>query len=351
MRRFSIIIVTMALAFGILFSGCGKNENVHTNNGMKLIENLNYEGALAEFEKAIVKSEDYELTYRGQGIAYMGMSDYDKAIESFEKALQAAGMFPSRLEYDINYYKATAEYKDERFEDAIQTLDAVIKLKEKESDAYFLRGIAKLSIQDEKGARVDFTQALDLNKHRTETVVDIYIAMRDTGYEDLGTAYLKEAINKGSGTLNDYEMGSLCFYLKDYENARNYLEKANSSKEKEKENIVLLLGQAYANLGDYNYASVLYSKYLEKDAKSVEILNQYGLSKMKLGEHEEALKAFQTAIQIKSNSLSQVLRYNEIVAYEKLGQFDQAKIKMEEYLKLYPDDEDAIREYKFLKTR
>lgn len=36
-----------------------------------------------------------------------------------------------------------------------------------------------------------------------------------------------------------------------------------------------------------------------------------------------------------------------IIAYEYSGDFATAKSKMEEYMKDYPDDEDAAREYQF----
>ena len=49
--------------------------------------------------------------------------------------------------------------------------------------------------------------------------------------------------------------------------------------------------------------------------------------------------------------MMQVLKMNEIVAYEKLGEYKQAAVLLGNYLKTYPDDETAKREYEFLKTR
>ena len=54
---------------------------------------------------------------------------------------------------------------------------------------------------------------------------------------------------------------------------------------------------------------------------------------------------------VEGNTVTQSLKFNEIVAYEYLGQYDQAKLAMEQYLALYPDDEKAQREAVFLKTR
>ena len=50
-------------------------------------------------------------------------------------------------------------------------------------------------------------------------------------------------------------------------------------------------------------------------------------------------------------SIMQTLSFNEIVAYEYLGEFEQATVLLENYLKNYPDDVQAKREYGFLSTR
>ena len=49
--------------------------------------------------------------------------------------------------------------------------------------------------------------------------------------------------------------------------------------------------------------------------------------------------------------MMQTLSFNEIVAYEHLGDFKQAFVLMENYLKNYPDDVQARREYQFLSSR
>ena len=54
---------------------------------------------------------------------------------------------------------------------------------------------------------------------------------------------------------------------------------------------------------------------------------------------------------LQDTSMDQSLTYNEIVAYEYLGQFKKAAVLMESYLQKYPTDEDARREYIFLNTR
>ena len=42
---------------------------------------------MEKFEQALLDKEDMELSYRGQGIAYMGLTDYEQAAVCFEEAL------------------------------------------------------------------------------------------------------------------------------------------------------------------------------------------------------------------------------------------------------------------------
>lgn len=47
----------------------------------------------------------------------------------------------------------------------------------------------------------------------------------------------------------------------------------------------------------------------------------------------------------------QEMKYNEIVAYEKLGKWENARTKLKEYVKDYPDDERGTKEAEFLETQ
>ena len=49
--------------------------------------------------------------------------------------------------------------------------------------------------------------------------------------------------------------------------------------------------------------------------------------------------------------MKQSLLFNEIAAYEYLGDFAQAKVLINKYLTMYPDDAQAQREAGFLATR
>ena len=55
-----------------------------------------------------------------------------------------------------------------------------------------------------------------------------------------------------------------------------------------------------------------------------------------------------------AESFSEVLQemlFNQIVCYEKLSDWENAKSKIAEYIQVYPDDADAQREAIFLQSR
>lgn len=52
---------------------------------------------------------------------------------------------------------------------------------------------------------------------------------------------------------------------------------------------------------------------------------QSGLCRMNAGSYDQALAAFQAGLQLTPNDMLQTLKYNEITAYEYLGNYAQAK--------------------------
>lgn len=345
------IIASFSIMAAITMTACGASQGENMKAGMEAIEQMQYEESLVSFEKAIVGGENLELAYRGQGLAYMGMANYAEAITSFENALRQAGMFPGELEYDINYYLATARYKNGDAMGAIEALDAVIDLKNDSQDAYFLRGSAWMSVSEYEKAKKDFDKAVELSKSDTEMIIDVYEVLAHYEYKEEGVSYLNTLLKDHIKDMSDLEKGKVYFYLEDYENARNSLEVAKSSQKKQDATVILFLGKSYEALGDSEYAAGLYSGYLAENDPNPEIYNQLGLCKLETKDYQAALSAFTAGLSIEDNLLVQNLSYNQIVAYEYLGEFDQAKAAMKKYVETYPDDENAAREYIFLKTR
>lgn len=346
-NRMNLLVAIMLTV--VFCSGCSltdKDEN--TKAGMAAIESLDYDGALASFALAKEAGEDERLLYRGEGLAYMGKVQYAEAEAAFETALSYSNGRPDSMDYDINYYLATAYYKQGDVDKAIKVYDAIIALKPEDEDAYYLRGVMYTQKGSLEQATENFDKAISLEKNNYDRLIDIYCVLNDNGYKETGQTYLQAAMENGTKGMTNYEKGRISFYLEDYESARNYLEKA---KEEGGHEAVLFLGKTYETLGDNNYAISVYNTYISAGNANPQVLNQMGLCKMEMGDYQGALEAFQTAMNIEDNGMMQVLKLNEIVAYEMLHEYKKAAVLLESYLKTYPDDEIATREYTFLKTR
>lgn len=346
----SFILTSMCICLICGFSGCGKGSvNPGVAEGMQYITDMDYSAALSSFETARTNGEEERLITRGMGIACMGLTDYEGAIENFLACLALSDGMVEDMDYDVNYYLAAAYQKAGRYSEAEAVYDAILALKSDETDAYFLRGNARLSQGQYEAAKEDFDKVVELEPANYSRLIQVYEVLSAEGYKEPGLLYLEAALSERSDRMSAFDKGCINYYLGNYEQAQVFLEEA---KEDGGADAYLYLGMAYEATGDYNYAITnVYTSYLNRNEGNAEIYNQLGLCYMKQEDYASALSAFQSAMQIPENGMMQTLQFNEIIAYEYVGEYTQAAVLLENYLKIYPDDEAAKREYGFLSTR
>lgn len=341
-----ILCTVGCLIMGIMV-GCGSS-NEKTEEGMQLIQSLDYEGALEQFAEAQDLGEDSRLIARGQGIARMGLTDYEQAIACFQEALAGSSGFLQPVDYDLNYYLAAAYTKNGQYAEAEKTYDAILALKGKEKDAYFLRGTVRLAQDDYENAKADFDRVMSMEPGNYDRLIEIYQVLEYYGYTEVGREYLQNVLDDADKQITAYNQGRIFYYMGSYREAASSLEQARESGNA---GSYLYLGKAYEAMGDYNYAANVYNSYLAQSDPDAEIYNQLGLCEMTLQDYQKALEAFQAGMRIENNAIMQTLSFNEIVAYEYLGEYQKASVLLNNYLSNYPDDEAAIREQAFLSTR
>ena len=255
---------------------------------------------------------EQQMTLRSQGMEQALAGDYESAIASYNEALSLAGMRAGALELDIASYKASAQYHAGDTQGAVDTCTAVLDLK-KSAEMYLTRGLIYKAAGDTEAANADFQTAKDM-----------------TSSKDLIT------------------LGRLSYYMEDYNGAKNYLEQAYKNGNQES---LYWQGELYWQMGNKDYAVTLYQNYLEEHTDRPDIYVKVASYQADQGDYESALSTIQDGIALgDSDSLQDLLGY-EIAVYEQMGDFETAKVKMESYLESYPEDEDAAREYIFLKTR
>lgn len=341
-------IIGIMLIGMLALSGCSTNKSTENiKQGFDAITALEYENALTCFTAAAEAKENPQQIARGQGISYLGLAKYKEAIEQFLTALSYSDEFVDNFDFDTNYYLATAYFKNGQMEEAEQVYSSILALRD-DREAHYLRGVVYLEEDKLAEAKADFDIALAKDSSDYDMRIEIAQALLEKDYEEEAKAYLQAALGSNEKKISDFDKGRLSYYMGDYESARNYLETAKNNKSAEK---VLLLGQTYEKMGDFNYAASIYSNYLTDNSEDVIIMNRLGMCKLQAGDAESALRYFEQALALNNPSMIQILKFNQIVAYEYLGDFAQASVLMKNYLQVYPDDKDALREYEFLKSR
>ena len=75
----------MLVMTGVLLTGCmGTN---YLEEGVSQLEEKQYEEASKSFQKEIDEEKNLDEAYRGMGIAYFEMEEFEKAIDVFGEAL------------------------------------------------------------------------------------------------------------------------------------------------------------------------------------------------------------------------------------------------------------------------
>ena len=281
--------------------------------------------------------------YRKIGINSMAEGDYDKAVKSFQKALDTSLGKIGAEEIDICYYKAAAQFAKKDYDGAIETYTSLIDYDKENANAYYLRGSVYLDTDKKDKTAVKYAG------REYEIYEGIYENLTNKGETEEAKNYLKKALDIKPKDGADYaEQGHVYYLLEDYTQAKSSLDRAIDKDDK---TALLYLAEVYNATDQQEQGQALLESYVKENAKDSEALNTLGMMQMKDGNYEDALKYFQMGLKNKDAVNKQELMKNEIAAYEYSGDFESAKKTMQAYIKEYKSDEEAVREYTFLKTR
>lgn len=351
MKNKKEIAVLLAAAVMMSMTGCmGKRTGgVMTDQGMEAIENLDYSGALADFEQAVKNGEDAVPALRGMGMAYMGMAQYEEAIEAFDEALEYTDDKMEENIQDILLYKASAQYRLKEYEATVETCDELLKGETKTADAYYMRGASYLNMGYSDRAREDFDLAAELTPKDYTLYLNIYEAFEKQNLSAVGDEYLQTALSIPPQDAQDYYcIGQIYYYLEQYEQAQDAL---ISPVEEKYVPALQLMGRIYLAQEDFAHAKAMYEMIQQESGASAETYNGLALCALEEGEYEQAISYIEQGLNVAADTQKQELLFNEIVAYEKKLDFTTARVKAENYVTLYPADDAGQKELAFLKTR
>lgn len=290
-----------------------------------------------------------ELAYRRVGISSMQSGDYEGAIAAFNGALSCCVGEIGETEIDICYYKAAAQYASGDTEGALGTYNALIDYDKKDANAYYLRGCLLLENGETAKAQEDFANAVRYNSGDYELYIHIYENLSAYNLQAEGEEYLNKAFDiKGDGAENLAYRGKLYFLLGQNENA---LKELTAALEKKNVEANLTIAQVYEALGDSETAEMYYKTYVESGTADSEAMNALAEIEMRKLNYTGALDYIDQGLAMEQVSNRRELMQNQIICMEYSGDFGGAWTVIQEYVKLYPEDTEAEREYIFLKNR
>ncbi|WP_373215516.1 tetratricopeptide repeat protein [Ruminococcus sp. 5_1_39BFAA] len=355
--KFRKTALILAVCIGTaVFSGCDNEKQKIFEQAGKNLEQGSYEYALQEYAESVNNQVNLPMSYRGMGIANLRLGNYEAAIESFTNALGCDRVKKS-LEKDLYTYRATARFLAGLYEDAMADCQMLAQNHTMDADCYFLTGKVALAMDAYDEAANNFEQSFgeDSTYDRAIQIYEVYL---EQDMEADGSRYLEAVLaSEPKGTQDICDRGRIYYYMDDYANARQELTEASNQGSTE---ALLLLGMVYMAQNDYSNARAMYQQFVSQalDAQesdgaqsAAQGYNGLALCDIAEGNYDSALENISSGISFAEEEEMQSLLFNEVVAYEKKLDFATALQKVQAYLEIYPDDEEAKKEMAFLKTR
>lgn len=240
---------------------------------------------------------------------------------------QSRGNYTSQGRYELSKGRYAA---------AIELLNRSIDQSSFNSEAYFLRGIAKYELEDLNGAEKDFTKAIELNPKNHEAFLYRGVCRSQVlNYKD-AFADFNQAIKLNDEDWRTYTNRSLASLQMDRFvdviadcNKVIDLNKADSYT-------YLVRGEAKAGLEMYNVAIEDFERSIKLDSLSMNPVLHRGMAKAKLEQFESAIADFERSMELDTSSALPV--FHRGVAFSEMGKHKEAVADFNEVLRQYPDN-------------
>ncbi len=322
--------------------------------GFALIGMKQYEEAVAQFETVVMDKDipmvlkNNKRAYRGMGIAYFTMQDYEAATKYLNLALQISEL--SELNDDIRSYIASCYDNLAKYEEAIEAYTDLIQSNPKNAALYSSRGNIYRKLGEYESSISDYEKAISYASDKFDVYFGAYTAFREMGEEVKAAEVLEKASRIKINTDQDkLDLAKVHFYQNNYEQCEVEFNDALSKG----------LTEANYYLGDialinkeYETALSYFLAYQEAgNTLSSTFFNQLTVCYIQLGDFEKAAEMLANAKSYAHIAIDQQLLRNEIIILENTGEFEKALTLMEKYIRRYGQDEDVEKDYLFLQTR
>ncbi len=283
--------------------------------GVTMLQLSRYGEALSSFTRvlndnaAMSNNETAKRTYRGAGIAYYYLKDFDKATNYINKALGYSEI------PDLN------------------------------NDCYLYLGAIKEVQGDSQGAYDSFVKALQLNPSSLMATVGKYKAALALGKTDEAKQTLNEGLTLKAATSEDkYMYAKLQFYNNDQAAQTGLMNAAEQGYPE----AYLFLGEAAEQQGHHDMAISYFKTYSSKtgDESNIILCSQLAKCYMNKQDYDSAAIWADRGADLNASSYELLeVRLLQISIYEKSGKTENAWTLAQKYKKLYPNDAKMTAEY------
>lgn len=199
---------------------------------------------LAQGAKDLSAKKKYE-----EGGEFYNEGSYEEAIDAFDEAIQLKNNYAEAYNY-----RGVARSSLDNQKGAFADYDKAIQLKNDFAEAYFNRGVTRDHLGDKKGALTDYDKAIQFKNDYAEAYNNRGIVRADLGYE--------------IGSIVDYDKAARLYFNR---------------------------GFTHAHLGDKKGALTDYDKAIQLKNDLAFAYYGRGLILRSLGQKQSALKSFQQA--------------------------------------------------------
>lgn len=196
-----------------------------------------------------------------------------------------------------------------------------------------------------------FTKEMDLDTriylgdcymqlNRYQDAYSVYMELKSLNEGNYSEEYLDSLIGVSSAMV-DMQNG-------DYDSASTYLAGAINNGNTA---MFLYLGACYSEMGDYENMMDCFGNYLISHDMNTYIAYQYSTYFINAGNYETAKNYIDRGLSAGDDVYLEQVKYNEIVYYEMILDYETAFSKAEAFIGSYPENEAGRNEYEFLNTR
>ena len=309
----------MALSTGSLQAGSAADETYIAQSdaekayeaivasGQQQLDERNYEGALATFERAIAQYADAPRLFVGKGEALYGLGRFEEATTAFGKATELAPDYLYAWVWLGNAYD-----DNDQLDLALDAYSTASRLDSTHPMPYYHRGIALWYAGRDAEAEADFRNTVEI-------------------IPDFSNAWMW--LGRSLGQQEQYEESLLAF-----DQALTLEENHPGS--------LFGKGRSLLELERYAESVAAFDTYLLQESEAPKAWFYRGNGLFGLDQYEDALAAYERSLELEANEGA---FYNQGLVLAYLERYDEAIASFEEVIALNPENESAREQVETLR--